>query len=173
MTVADYIVAHLESIGVSHCFGLSGGLAMHLFDSLGRSAITFCAHHHEQAAVIAADAYARQTGKLGVCVVTGGPGVSNILTSVISAWQDSIPLLVIAGQVKTTAMMTSPTERQRGTFEIAPIPIFQSVTKYCGTMMNAYYAQTMLSAGIDHALSNRPGPVLLEVPLDVQGAEYV
>lgn len=170
MRVADYIATHLKSIGVETIFTMSGGLQMHNLDAAAKAGLRIICHSHEQSCGFAADAYARQSGKLGVAFVTGGPGVSNILTPVVGCWQDSIPLLVIAGQVKTASLMR-PGERQRGTFEINPLPIFASVTKYC-CWMNVMYARTILTAGIEHALSNRPGPVFLEVPLDVQGAEY-
>ena len=171
MTCADFIVGHLESLGVMHVFGMAGGLGFHLFDSVARSRLTFVASNHEQCAGFAADAYARQTGKLGVAIITGGPAVSNILTPVIGCWQDSIPLLVIAGQVKRASLMRHG-ERQRGTFEINPLPIFKSVTKAALRLDEPDDALMMFQAALARMNAGRPGPVVIEIPLDVQGAEY-
>ena len=93
--LSDYIVSFLEDKGIKHVFMLSGGGAMHLNDSIGRSSkIKYICTLHEQAAAIAAEAYARVTGNLGVSIVTSGPGGTNILTGVAGSWVDSIPVLI-------------------------------------------------------------------------------
>ena len=101
MKLSDYVIEKIADIGVKHVFMLPGGGAMHLNDSLGRSnRIDFVCNIHEQASAIAADAYSQYTNNIGVCMVTTGPGSMNTLTGVAASWMDSIPLLVICGQVK-------------------------------------------------------------------------
>lgn len=190
MRVADYIFNHLESIGVTHVFGLSGGLSMWLFNSLGQSKIKYVAHHHEQAASFAADAYARQSGKLGVALLTGGPGGLNAICGIVGAYQDSIPVLFIVGQCKTASTLahkyevrkslgrdirddSDPQNRQVGTFEVDLIPIVESVSKRAVTLSGTVQLKNgLLDSMLNDAMTGRPGPVVLEVPLDVQGAEY-
>src|SRR5690349_12112664 len=101
MRVADYVWKRLADYGVNHVFLITGGGAMFLNDALGREKrIRYICNHHEQACAIAAEAHARVTGKVGVVSVTTGPGGVNALTGVYGAWTDSIPLLVVSGQVK-------------------------------------------------------------------------
>lgn len=99
--LSDFVVDFIEQLGVRNVFLLSGGGNIHLVDSLGKSKrIQYVCNHHEQACATAAEAYSRITENIGVCFVTTGPGSTNAITGVLGAWQDSIPLLVISGQVK-------------------------------------------------------------------------
>src|SRR3989339_1310522 len=98
--LSDYIIDYLYKKGVGHIFLISGGGNIHLVDSVGKSKIKYVCNHHEQASAFSAEGYSRLTGKLGVCLVTTGPGGTNAITGVISTWLDSIPMLVISGQVK-------------------------------------------------------------------------
>ena len=134
MRVADYIFKTLADWGVKHCFLVTGGGAMHLNDALRlekRIAPVCC--HHEQACAIAAEGYYRASGKMPVVSVTTGPGGTNALTGVIGAWLDSIPMVVISGQVKFSTTIASCPQiplRQLGDQEINIVDIVRPVTKY-------------------------------------------
>src|SRR5215203_5100909 len=119
MKVSDYVMQTVASHGVKHVFMLPGGGAMHLNDSLGRTpGLEFVCTLHEQAAAIAAEAYAKATGGLGVALVTTGPGSTNAVTGVVGAWQDSTPCLFISGQVKRADMKGDTGVRQMGVQEV-------------------------------------------------------
>ena len=98
--VADYIARTVAGLGADAFFMVSGGMMMHLMDAFGRTGMRYYCNHHEQACAMAADAYARQTGKLGVCLATSGPGATNLLTGLVGAYQDSVPVLFLTGQCK-------------------------------------------------------------------------
>ena len=122
---------------------------------------------------MAAEGYARQTGSLGVCFATSGPGATNILTGLVGAWQDSSPLLFVTGQSKTSQTIRGSGIqglRQFGTFEVDIVPIVESVTKYAVFLNDPQMVRYHLEKAIFLATSERPGPVLIDVPLDVQGA---
>ena len=175
MRVADYIVEHLESIDVDKVFLLSGGGMMHLLDAVSRSTkIQYICNHHEQASGIAADSYARVSGKLGVCFATSGPGGTNTLTAVVGAYQDSSPVLFVTGQSKVSQTIQGtnmPGLRQFGTFEVDIIPTVQTVTKYAAFVSKAEDIRYHLEKAIHLAFDGRPGAVFLDVPIDVQGAQ--
>ncbi|PKB22454.1 thiamine pyrophosphate-binding protein [Janthinobacterium sp. 64] len=172
--VADYIASRLLEQGVKHVFLLNGGMMMHLVDTLGREGgLGYIHHHHEQASAMAADGYARRSGELGVCYATSGPGATNILTGLAGAWQDSTPLLFLTGQSKSTQTIQGSGIaglRQFGTFEVDIVPIVASVTKYAQIVMDPLTIRYHLEKALYLAQSGRPGPVLLDLPLDVQGA---
>lgn len=172
--VADYIAEHLEAIGVRAIFLLSGGMMMHLIDAVGRRpAIRYLCNHHEQASAMAADAYARITGRLGVCYATSGPGATNLLTGVVGAWQDSSPVLFLTGQSKAAETIRGSGIaglRQFGVFEVDIVPIVESVTKYAVFLRDPETVRYHLEKAIHLATTGRPGPVLIDIPLDVQGA---
>lgn len=174
MRVSDYIVKHLESIGVDKVFLLSGGGMMHLLDAVSRSKkIQYICNHHEQASGMAADAYARVSGKLGVCFATSGPGGTNTLTSVVGAFQDSSPVLFISGQSKVSQTIEGSGLqglRQFGTFEVDIIPTVKSVTKYSAMVLKAEDIRYHLEKAIYLATIARPGSVFLDIPVDIQGA---
>ena len=175
MRVADYIFKTLADKGVRHCFLVTGGGAMQLNDALRlEKRIKPVCCHHEQACAIAAEGYYRASGWLPVVSVTTGPGGTNALTGVIGAWLDSIPMIVISGQVKyltTTASCPEIPLRQLGDQEINIIDIVRPVTKYAKMVTEPNQICCELEKAISIATSGRPGPVWLDVPLNVQGAQ--
>ena len=132
MRVADYIFNTLADYGVRHVFMVTGGGAMYLDDAIGKQKrIKYVCNHHEQSCAIAAEGYSRVTGQIGVVCVTSGPGGTNTITGVTGAWLDSIPMLVISGQVKLeTTILQSPKLRQLGDQEINITDIVRPITKY-------------------------------------------
>ncbi len=172
--VSDYIAEFLESKGVDRAFMLSGGGMMHLQDALSRrTKLKYVCNHHEQAATYAAEVYGRQRESLGVCYVTSGPGAANAVTGMVSAYQDSSPLMVISGQTKVSDTIRGTQQmglRQLGTFEVDMLPIVQSITKYAVFLDDPSMVRFHMEKAYHLAMSGRPGPVYLEVPVDVQGA---
>lgn len=144
---------------------------MHLVDSLGRnSKLQKICCLHEQAAVIAAEAYSQYTNNLGVALVTTGPGATNAITGVAGAWIDSTPLLVISGQVKRSDMIGASSVRQMGIQEVNIVPIVKPITKYAVTVMNPRMIKYHLQKALYQATHERKGPVWIDLPLDVQGS---
>lgn len=171
--VADYIARTVEGLGTDSFFLMSGGMMMHLMDAFGRTGMRYYCNHHEQACAMAADAYARQTGKLGVCLATSGPGATNLLTGLVGAYQDSIPVLFLTGQCKrkeTVRWRGIKGLRQCGFLEVDIVPIVESVTKYAAFVDEPRDIRYHLEKAIHLATTGRPGPVLLDLPLDVQAA---
>lgn len=171
---ADYIAQRLQEWGVDTVFMLSGGGMMHLVDSVGRAeGMHAICNHHEQCSAIAADAQARFSGRIGVCYATSGPGATNILTGLVGAWQDSSPVLFLTGQSKSTQTIQESGIvglRQFGTFEVDIVPIVKPVTKYAVMVTDPKTIRYHLEQAYHLATTGRPGPVLLDLPLDVQGA---
>ena len=169
--VADYIFATIAKLGVKDVFLLPGGGAMHLVDALGQNKdLNFVPCHHEQAAAIAAEAYARVNEKIGVALVTTGPGATNTLTAVAGAWIESVPLLIISGQVKRADMKADTGVRQMGPQEVDIVSMVKPITKYAVTIDNASDIKHHLDMAIGLATSGRQGPVWLDVPLDIQAS---
>jgi acetolactate synthase-1/2/3 large subunit len=169
--VSDYIVKYLENLGVKNIYTLTGGGCMHLTDSFGKSKkIKSIFNLHEQCSAICADAESQYTGKLGVTLVTTGPGGTNTLTGIAASWIDSIPILVLSGQVKTTDLMENKNIRQMGVQEVDIVSIVKSITKYAVTIKNPNEIKFHLDKAIYLATSDRKAPVWLDIPLDVQGA---
>ena len=171
--VSDYIFRFLADRGVRHVFVITGGGAMHLNDSLARETrLTPICNHHEQACTMGAEGYARANETLGVACVTTGPGGTNAITGVLGQWLDSIPGLVISGQVRweTTAMSTGLPLRQLGDQEANIIPLVQPITKYAASVLDPSTIRMHLERAWHEATSGRPGPVWIDVPLDVQAA---
>jgi acetolactate synthase-1/2/3 large subunit len=168
--VADQLVAN----DISDAFMLTGGGAMHLNHSIGTHPeikTTFC--HHEQALAMAAEAYARLTQRMALVNVTSGPGGTNAITGVYGAYVDSIPVLVISGQVKneTTVRYTGLPLRQLGDQELDIEPIVTPITKYAAMVTDPKTIRYHLEKAIYLARTGRPGPVWLDIPLDVQAAK--
>ena len=176
MRVADYMAHKVVEAGADCFFVLTGGMAMHLNDAFGReSSLRYYCNHHEQASAMAADAYARQTGKLGVAMATSGPGATNLLTGLVGAYQDSVPVIFFTGQckrVETVRGRNIPGLRQCGFLEVDIVPMVESVTKYAAFVESPERARYHIEKAIHLARSGRPGPVLLDVPLDVQAAPF-
>lgn len=173
--VADYIFQTLVDRGVRHVFMVTGGGAMHLNDAIGReSRIQYVCNHHEQACAMAAESYARLCGMPAVVNVTTGPGGINALNGVFGAWTDSIPMLVISGQVKRETCMAFndvPGLRQLGDQEADIISMVRGITKYAEIVREPESIRFHLEKAWHLATSGRPGPVWLDVPVDVQGAQ--
>ncbi len=171
--VSDYIFRRLAPLTAGKCvFMLPGGGCMHLVDSLGRNPdLTYICNLHEQASAIAAEAAAQNTGKLGVALVTAGPGATNAITGIAGAWIDSTPVLVLSGQAKTTDLMhTHCHVRQMGIQEVDIASIVSPVTKYAVCITEASRVRYELEKALFLAFDGRPGPVWLDLPLDIQGA---
>lgn len=174
MRVADYIIHYLEAKGVDTVFMITGGQAMFLNDAVAQSRkIKPVFHHHEQAAGMAAEAYGRISGKLGVAMVTAGPAAVNVLNGVVGAWVDSSPMLVLSGQSSSTnvAYMQKTNIRIYGLQGINIKPMAESVTKYFVTVDDPMKIQYYLDKAYFEATTGRKGPVWLEVPLDVSRME--
>lgn len=173
--ISDFIFRHLvEKYGIKHCFLVTGGGAMHLNDSIGHTkGLTYICNHHEQASAIAAEGYYRTCGELCVTNVTTGPGGTNAITGVLGQYLDSIPGLYISGQIKTsTYKHTYPylNLRQLGDQEADIVSVVSPITKYAKTVYNPLDIKYELDKAIAIALDGRPGPVWLDIPLDVQCA---
>lgn len=173
--VSDFIFQHLvEKHSIKHCYLVTGGGAMHLNDSIGHTkGLRYICNHHEQASAIAAEGYYRTSGKLCVTNVTTGPGGTNAITGVLGQYLDSIPGLYISGQIKTaTYKHTYPylNLRQLGDQETDIVSIVTPITKYAKTVYNPLDIKYEIDKAIAIALDGRPGPVWLDIPLDVQAA---
>ncbi len=167
--LSDYVIRFIADAGVKHIFMLAGGGAMHLVDSVGRCEdIDYICNLHEQACAIAADAYAQYTNNLGVALVTTGPGGTNTITGVAGAWCDSTPCLFVSGQVKRADLIGNRGVRQMGFQEIDIIKIVSPITKYAVTITDPETIKYHLEKAVYLAKTGRPGPVWLDIPLDVQ-----
>jgi acetolactate synthase-1/2/3 large subunit len=177
MRVADYIAQFIAEhpLTANTVFMVSGGGNMHLIDALGRNEkLEYVCNHHEQACTIAAEGYARVSNKIGIAYVTTGPGGTNAVTGVMGAWVDSIPMMVVSGQVKFETTITSQPElnlRQLGDQEINIVDIVRPITKYAVMITDKKRVRYHLEKAIYEAKYGRPGPVWIDVPLDIQGAQ--
>ena len=173
--ISDFIFQYLvKEYHIHHCFLVTGGGAMHLNDSIGHTkGLSYICNHHEQASAMASEGYYRASGQLPVVCVTTGPGGTNAITGVLGQYLDSIPGLYISGQIKTsTYKNTYPylNLRQLGDQEADITSIVKPITKYAKTITDAYDVKYELDKAIAIALNGRPGPVWLDIPLDIQGA---
>lgn len=171
--VADYIAEFLAENNIDTLFTVVGGGAMHLNDGFGHNEDIKCIYnHHEQACAIAAEGYYRMSNKLPAVCVTTGPGGTNALTGVLGAYLDSIPMLVISGQVKyeMTVESTGLDLRQLGDQEWNIVSTVDSMTKYAYMIKNPNEIKYVLQKALYLATSGRPGPCWIDVPLDIQGA---
>lgn len=161
--------------GVRHVFMIPGGGAMHLDDSVGQcKEIEFTCNHHEQASAIGAEGYARASGKLGVVVVTSGPGGTNTLTGVTGQWTDSVPVLYLSGQIKFETSIESCRDlglRQLGDQEINIVDIVKPITKFATFVKDPKQIKRLIDKAIYIATHGRPGPVWLDIPLNVQDVQ--
>ena len=172
MKVSDYIWDYLYRVtGSKHIFLLSGGAMMHLLDSAGKSKFKLIPMHHEQAASIAANAYGRTINSIGICLVTSGPGATNAITGVAAAFTDSVPMIVVSGQVSTIFSKKNRNVRQLGFQEFDIISSVKSTTKYAVNINNKNQVQYELEKACFLAKNGRPGPVWLDIPLDIQNSK--
>jgi acetolactate synthase-1/2/3 large subunit len=174
MKLSDYVAQRLSELGIQHVFMVTGGGAMHLNHSLGTHPSMECIfNHHEQACSMAAEAYYRCRNRLALVNVTTGPGGTNAITGVYGAWTDSIGMLVISGQVKyeTTVRSTGLPLRQYGDQEIDILELVRPITKYSVMVIDPKTIRYHLEKAIFLATHGRAGPVWLDIPIDVQGAQ--
>ena len=171
MKLSDYVSAFIAAQGVKDVFLLPGGGCMHLVDSVGKEpSLRFVACLHEQAASVAADGYAQYTGNLGVALVTTGPGSTNAITGVAGSWVESVPVLILSGQVKTADIKPSPDMRMKGFQEIDTESMVKPITKYAVTVRDPSTIRYHLEKAVYLARQGRPGPVWIDIPLDIQAA---
>lgn len=173
--VSDILIKFLEDKAIEKVFLLSGGMMMHLLDSVSKSnKINYYCFHHEQAAAMAAESYSRVSNKTGVCFATSGPGSTNTITGIVGAWLDSVPLIVITGQSRNSLTVKESkikNLRMLGNFEVDIENISKPITKYSAVVDKAEDILFHLEKAFFIANDGRPGPVLLDIPLDIQGAQ--
>lgn len=169
--LSDYVVKFIEQLGVKHIFMISGGGCMHLVDSVGKSKkIQYVCNQNEQAVSICVEAYAECTNHIGVGIVTTGPGGTNAVTGVAAAYVDSIPCLIISGQVKTSDLAKNYGVRQMGYQEVDITNIVKPITKYAVMIERPEEIKYHLEKATYLALNGRKGPVWIDIPLDVQAS---
>jgi acetolactate synthase I/II/III large subunit len=172
MKLSDYVARFLAGQGLRHVFAVSGGASLHLIHSIAETpGISFICPMHEQAGAMAADGYARVTGQLGAALATSGPGATNLLTGVCCAYYDSVPVLFITGQVSTFRSKGTTGVRQIGFQETDTVDIFRPVTKYAVCVDRPERIRYEMEKACHLARSGRPGPVLIDLPDDVQRAQ--
>ena len=169
MKVSDYIVKFLENINVKYIYGFIGGSITHLFDSLSKSQkIKFIHCYHEQAAAFGASASAKLSGNLSVALATSGPGATNLITGIADAYFDSSPVLFITGQVNTYDFKYDLKVRQKGFQETDIVKIVNPIIKYSVLVDDSKNVESELKKAVSIALNGRKGPVLLDLPMDIQ-----
>lgn len=169
--VSDFVAQFLVKHGIDDLFLVSGGGIMHLLDSVGRQdGLRYWCNYHEQACAIAAEGYAKIRRQPGACLVTVGPGGVNALSGVAGAWVDSVPLLVLTGQVRRELIADYTVMRQKGPQEADLVGLASHITKYAVTVLVPEDIRYELEKALYLATSGRPGPVWVDLPLDVQGA---
>ena len=167
--VSEYIAAFLRTQKIDHVFEVAGGMITHILDAvyqLGKTNIISV--HHEQAAAFAADAYGRVTGRPGVAMATSGPGATNLLTGIASCYFDSSPALFITGQVNTHEQKGARKIRQLGFQETDIITMVAPIIKKCFRVERADQVESMMKEAYECAISDRPGPVLIDLPMNIQ-----
>lgn len=174
MRVADYISQFLAQAGIRHIFMVTGGGAMHLNDAFGRNKrldVTCC--HHEQTCAMAAEAYYRTTNQIAAVNVTTGPGCTNAITGVYGAYVDSMAMVVVSGQVKweTLVRSTQLPLRQMGDQEVDIVKMVEGITKYAVLIEDPQSIRYHLERALHLALNGRPGPVWIDVPINIQGTQ--
>jgi acetolactate synthase I/II/III large subunit len=170
--LADYVFQCIAEAGVQDIFMVPGGAAMHLNDAAGgTSALNVISNLHEQASAICAEGYARISGGFGCCMVTAGPGGTNAITGLAGAYLDSTPVIFLSGQVKRADLKGDRGVRQYGVQEIDIISIVKPLTKYAVTITDPEKIRYHLEKAMYLARNGRSGPVWLDFPLDVQGAQ--
>ena len=167
--LSDFVADFIAKKGVKSIFAISGGASLHLIHSINDNPnINYICTHHEQGAAMAADGFSRVTGNIGVAIATSGPGATNLITGICCSYYDSVPLLIITGQVSTFRMSGNTGVRQIG-FQETPISdIVKKITKYSTTIKNAYEIKFELEKAFFIAKEGRPGPVLIDIPDNLQ-----
>jgi len=171
MKVVEYVASFLEDRGIKNIFMLSGGFCLPLVDAIADSNINYVCNLHEQAAAICAEAHAQYTNLPGVCIVTAGPGSTNTLTGVASAWLDSIPMIILSGQVQRKDIKGTRKVRQIGFQEIDIVSVVKNITKCALTVLDPQNIKCIMESAWHEATTGRPGPVWIDIPLDIQSAQ--
>jgi acetolactate synthase-1/2/3 large subunit len=170
--LTDFVIDEIAKKGVKYIFGVTGGAVVHFFDSAAKHPdITPIFNHHEQASSFAAESYARVTNDLGVCIVTTGPGGTNAITGLAAAWLDSLPTLFISGQSRLEHTSRNKNVRQIGTQELDIIKLVSPITKYAVMIEDSKKIKYELHKAIEIATTGRPGPVWLDIPLNLQWSD--
>jgi acetolactate synthase-1/2/3 large subunit len=172
MKLSDFVIKYFEDKGITTAFTVSGGGCIHFIDSLRKSEVidTTCVHH-EQSALMGSEGYFRMSNKPSLNVVTTGPGGTNTITGLLGLWLDSIPSFIISGQVQTNYLSEGTGCRQIGDQEFDIISVVKPMVKYCTMVKNPNDILEVLDTAYQMALEGRPGPVWIDVPLDVQNAQ--
>jgi len=172
MKLSDYVASFLAKQGIRHVFAISGGASVHLIHSVADTpGISYVCPQHEQAGAMAADAYSRVTGNFGAAISTSGPGATNMVTGACCAYYDSIPVIYITGQVTTFRLKRDSGVRQLGFQETSTVEVYKPITKYAVRIDDPERIRFELEKAAYLAKSGRPGPVLIDIPDDVQRAE--
>ena len=170
--LADYVADFLVNNGIKDCFTVTGGGAMHLNDALGHKEGLRCVYnHHEQACAIAAEAYARINNDIAAVCVTTGPGGTNAITGVLGGWLDSVPMLIISGQVRydTSKRGMGLDIRAGGDQEFDITRAVECMTKYCEMIEDPKRIRYALEKAVYLAKHGRPGPCWIDIPVNFQG----
>lgn len=169
MKLSHVVAQFLAEQGIRHVFAISGGASLHLIHSIAETEGTsYVCPQHEQAGAYAADAYARVTGGLGCAVATSGPGATNLITGICSSFYDSVPVLYLTGQVATFRAKGDTGVRQIGFQETEIVDICRTITKYAVLVKDPYRVRYELQKAVAIAKAGRPGPVLVDIPDDLQ-----
>ncbi len=171
MKLTDLLSKVLKKNSVKNVYGLQGGAVVHIFDSLKKEGIKITFTHHEQSAALAAVANAKATNELGCAVVTTGPGTTNAITGLLAAWQDSVPVIFISGQARSKHTSYYKKVRQTGTQEVNICDVVKPITKYTKFIKKKESFFSELNKAIHIAKSGRPGPVWLDLALEMQWAD--
>ena len=172
MQVADHLLARLAQEGITHAFGVYGGAVSEIFDAFTRqTAIKYIVPMHEQAAGFMAEGYAKARGVPGFAFATSGPGGGNLVVPIQNCYYDSVPCIFVTGQVQTKVMRPNNRVRQLGFQETPIVDIVREITKYAATIMEAGHFVPALDFAIRACKEGRPGPVLLDIPIDIQRQE--
>ena len=172
MKISDYVMNYLVKLGIKEVFYVSGGGAMHLNDSLGKNEkLTGICMLHEQGASIAAESYARISEGYGACLVTSGPGGTNAITGLAGAYYDGIPVIFISGQVKRADLVGNQKIRQFGIQEADIVSIAKPISKYAVQIKEPEDIKYELEKATSIARSGKPGPVWIDIPLDIQATD--
>lgn len=172
MRISDYLLARLADEGIDTAFCYYGGAISELMDAFTRTdRIKYVIPMTEHAAAFAAEGYSKAKGIPGLAIATSGPGGQNMVTGIANCWFDSTPCIFITGQVQTKFINHDARRRQLGFQEWNPVQAVQGITKYAATVFLAAHFPAMLDAALIQCKSGRRGPVLIDLPIDIQKAE--
>lgn len=169
MTSADYVLSRLSGAGIDTAFVVYGGAISELMEAFSRqSAMRYVVTQHEQAAGFCAEGYAKAKGVPGVAFATSGPGGGNLVTPIQNCYYDSVPAIFVTGQVNSKFMRPSEKLRQLGFQETPIVEIVRPITKFAGLCLNPAAVRYAIGLALEVATRDRPGPCLIDIPIDVQ-----